>query len=380
MTTPLAAYGFDEGSGSTVGDATGNGHDLTIENGAFTASGHTGPGYRNTGLGNGATGSVPAVTGTNASLMAWVRPSSLTAGETQLVCGSLGPGDASTYFVIWSQRGDFSTANVLQGGARLGGGVVPVNGAALDVDVWAHVALTYDGFNLRLYRDATLVATVANTNTISNATTFYVGGHEADGVLGPGDVDDVRYFDVTLSQAEIATYMDTPAGGGGGTDYDETASDDVGMLDDAAPVATVERDQPDDVGLSDAPSVTATVARVTTDDAGILDDVTVTATVHTGPTDAVGLTDAVTVGGSRSLTLTDGVGVTDVATVPSVHTAIRVDVTGISISGPRLESLGPANIPLDGPGIDPRSPAGVSGVTVTVNGLGPSRTVTGPEV
>lgn len=213
--TLLAAYSFDAGSGTTVVDDSGNGHTLTLGSATFTASGHTGAGITNTAANSpGGTATVPAVTGSPCSLMAWVKPLDLTAGTTHFICGVVestgSPGN--TDFALFTQRQGFSTANVLQADARVGGGLIAANGAAMTVGTWAHVAMTFDGFNLKLYKDGTLIATVPNTGALGNATSFYVAGAiAAAGVDTDVVVDDVRYFNSDES-ANISTWMSTPAG------------------------------------------------------------------------------------------------------------------------------------------------------------------------
>jgi hypothetical protein len=209
--TPLAAYSFDAGSGTTIVDDSGNSHTLTVGSGSYTASGHTNAGFQNS-LGTnttGASGTVPAVSGATCTVMAWIKPSSLPAGDAQLICGAM-QTSGSTDFAIWCQRGDFSTSNVLQGDARLGG-LVAVNGTALTVGTWSHVALTFDGTNLKLFKDGTQVAILANTGTLASTTNFVVAGMNISGVssIGPGVVDDVRYFN-TDESASISTWMSTP--------------------------------------------------------------------------------------------------------------------------------------------------------------------------
>lgn len=213
--TPLAAYSCDAGSGSTIIDDTGNSHTLTVASGSYTGSGHTNAGFQNA-LGTnttGASGTVPAVTGTACTVMAWIKPSSLPAAGAQLICGAMQTG-GSTDFALWSQRGDFSTSNVLQGDARLGGGLVAANGAALTVGTWAHVALTFDGANLKLWKDGVLVTTVANAGSLASTTNFVIAGMNISGVssTGPGVVDDVRYFN-TDESASMSTWMTTPVPG-----------------------------------------------------------------------------------------------------------------------------------------------------------------------
>lgn len=208
MANPIAAWSFDDGSGTTIVDDTGNGHTLTRGSASFTASGHSGAALANTSNSSttGASATMPTVSGSACTLMAWVKPSALPSNGTHLIAGVLDTG--GTDFALWSQRSTFGTPNVLQGNARLGGGVVPIDGTALTVGTWVHVAMTYDGFTLKLWRNGTAIATAANTNTINNTRVFAVAGQSGNGTAAV-TVDDVRYFN-TDESANITTWMNTP--------------------------------------------------------------------------------------------------------------------------------------------------------------------------
>lgn len=112
----------------------------------------------------------------------------------------------STQFAIWAQRGDFSTSNVLQGNVRVDGGLVAVNHTALTLNAWVHVALSFDGTTIRLFRDGVEVNAVANTGAIGAGTYTFLA------VPSPANaqVDDVRVFNAALSTAQIASFMGDP--------------------------------------------------------------------------------------------------------------------------------------------------------------------------
>jgi Concanavalin A-like lectin/glucanases superfamily len=216
VAAPIAAYSCDAGAGTTIPDESGNGRTLTIATGAYTQAGKNGlAAFGNTGgtASTGASGTVAAVSGTACSIMGWVNPSTLAASGVHLAFGAMQAG-GNTDFGIYTQRGDFSTANVLQGDARIGGGLIAANGAALTAGTWAHVALTFDGTTLKLFKDGVQVASTTNAGSLANTGTLYLAGHASAGT-GRVTVDDVRYFS-TDESANIASWMNTPVGDPGG--------------------------------------------------------------------------------------------------------------------------------------------------------------------
>ena len=217
MVTPVCAYGFSAGSGATAADDSGNGHTLTISNASWTASGHTGAGLTNTASNNiGGSSTVPAVSGSTCTLMCWVKPLALPASGTNFACGVVQSG-GGTDLAIFTQRGSFGTANVLQCDIRIGGGLLQIAGSALTVGTWYHVAVTFDGTNIKLYVGGSLVNTVSNTGSVAHSTTFYVAGANTSAAFGTNVVvDDVRYFN-TDESANITTWMNTPSGASGVT-------------------------------------------------------------------------------------------------------------------------------------------------------------------
>ncbi len=201
----VAAWGFDEGSGSTARDSSEHNLPLTVSAGPTWVTGHSGTAIGNTGAGS----AHRSWTLTNQiTMMGWARPTNLTAGTNRAIMGVWDTTDSSgaTQFAIWAQRGDFGTSNVLQGNARINGGLNDIAGPALTVNVWAHVAITYNGATFKLFLNGAEVATTANAGSLNlSALNFSV-------VSGPTQVqvDDVRIFNTPLTAVQITAQMNDP--------------------------------------------------------------------------------------------------------------------------------------------------------------------------
>jgi hypothetical protein len=77
----------------------------------------------------------------------------------------------------------------------------------LDVDVWHHFAMTYDGTTIRYYGDGVGLDTdpgKSNDWNLVHADRVHVGKRATSGLCFPGKVDDARIYNVVLSEAEIA--------------------------------------------------------------------------------------------------------------------------------------------------------------------------------
>ncbi len=211
--SPIAAYAMNENTGTTTADATGNGHTATLFSSTW-GTGHTGSGLTNTTNITGAMTGVFTAPSATITLMAWIKPTSLPAGGSDIACGFFDSG-GQTEAALFSQRGDgFSTPNVVQGNIRLNNSLTAISGSALTVGTWSHVTMTYDGSNVKLYVDGSLVNTVAGTGTITPGDALAVCGPDSGNSGSSYNarlvIDDVRVFNVALSGAEVTAAMNTP--------------------------------------------------------------------------------------------------------------------------------------------------------------------------
>ncbi|HET6747431.1 MAG TPA: LamG domain-containing protein [Candidatus Saccharimonadales bacterium] len=206
----IGAWGFDEGTGLVAVDSSTKGSDLTVSPGMTWATGYASGTAIQNGGGGGAGGAFRQkdIVDSNMTIMGWARPLDLTSGTSRPLFGFWDATNAagSTWLAIWAQRNDFGTGNVLQGNVRAGGSLVALNGSALTLNTWAHLALTYNGTNIILYKDGVSVATVAQPGAAYTGTAYFLVVPDS----GNAQVDDVRVFNTTLSQAEIQSFMQQP--------------------------------------------------------------------------------------------------------------------------------------------------------------------------
>ena len=193
----VAAYGFNEGAGATVADASGNGN-TGVVTGATWTTGRFGSALSFNGSGNLVTvndsASLDLTTGM--TLEAWVYPTG---------------ADGSWRDVIY-KFDDAYYLDVINGTAAFGGTFAPtVYGTALPLNSWSHVAATYDGTTLRLYVNGIQVNSQPQTgNILTSIHPLQIGGDSFYGQYFQGRIDEVRIYSVARMQAEIQADMNTP--------------------------------------------------------------------------------------------------------------------------------------------------------------------------
>ena len=204
----VAAYGFDEGSGGTVADSSGNALTGTIGNATWAATGKYGQALSFNGTNARVTVNDPGqlMLTTGMTLEAWVNPTTVSSKWRDVIYKG-----NDNYYLSATSFG----SGVMAGGGTFGG--VNANtyaGAPLPTNTWTHVALTYDGAALRLYVNGVLASSIARTGTIQiSSNPLQIGGDSFYGQYFQGMIDEVRVYDVALSAAQIQSDMNTAIGG-----------------------------------------------------------------------------------------------------------------------------------------------------------------------
>jgi len=199
----VAAYAFDEGAGSTVTDASGNGNTGTITGATWTGSGRFGGALVFNGTSARVTvADTPALRlTTGMTLEAWVKPAVVSSIWRDVIY----KGNDNYYLEAMS--------NISAMPATGGSFGTTYGTATLAVNTWTHLAATYDSAALRLYVNGVQVSSVARTAPITTSTNpLQIGGNSLFGQFFQGTIDDVRVYNRALSQAEIQTDMGRPVG------------------------------------------------------------------------------------------------------------------------------------------------------------------------
>jgi hypothetical protein len=201
----VAAYGFEEGSGTTTNDASGLGNPGTITAGTWATTGRFGKALSFNG-----TSSLVTVNDAAAlrlmsamTLEAWVRPTAAASWR----CAVLKETSGGLAYGLYASDASTRPGSFL----RIGSDVDVTAPSAITLNAWTHLAATYDGATLRLFVNGTQVTSRALTGTIVSSTQpLRIGGNQVWGEYFAGLIDEVRVYNRALSAAEIQTDMNTP--------------------------------------------------------------------------------------------------------------------------------------------------------------------------
>jgi hypothetical protein len=192
---PVAAYSFDAGEGTTLEDASGNGHDGTIE-GAEWTKGRYGSALHF----DGSEEERVTIPDSNEldltdelTLEAWVRPTEAIEWSA-IIAKRRGSGIS---YEMEAHGEHHAPVGYLANSEKewgVDGGTTP-----LPANTWSHIAFTSDGAKLRFYVNGKLKGTESLVAPAEASTgPLVIGG-------GPfkGKIDEVRIYDRALDEGEL---------------------------------------------------------------------------------------------------------------------------------------------------------------------------------
>ena len=205
----VAAYGFEEGSGTNAADLSGTGNGGTISGATRTTAGRFGSALTFDGVNDWVTvadaNSLDLTSGM--TLEAWLRPTAAGNGWRTAIMKE----QAGNYaYALYAHTG----SNQPSGNGIIGGTDRDIRGtSALALNTWTHLSATYDGSQLRLFVNGAQTAAMAATgNLVVTTGALRIGGTGVWPEWFAGQIDEVRIYSRALSAAEITADMNRSVG------------------------------------------------------------------------------------------------------------------------------------------------------------------------
>jgi len=194
----VAEWHFDEGTGSSASDSSGNSNTGTLTGSPAWVDGKIGKSLQFDGLNtyvSVADSNILDLT-TGISVEAWVKCGDISQdGSTRRVL------DKGAYLIGASDKAYFK---IFKGGIASS---VEKTWTSADVNVWHHLVGTYDGATLKLYQDGVLVNQTATTGSIdTNTTTLNIGRQPSGAGRFSGIIDEVKIYNRALTDAEVLSH------------------------------------------------------------------------------------------------------------------------------------------------------------------------------
>ena len=208
---PSAHWKFDEASGAaSAADASGNGNNATLTGGPVSTAGRFGAALNFDGVNDKASAAHSASLNPSSALSVsvWAKPTIATATWRALMVKNY------TVFLYASIQSGYCGAGGVLGGVTTAAGTKTVCSAVpVAASTWTHLSMTYDGANLRLYKNGIQAAVTAATGTVTAGTGSFDIGASQFGEYFMGAIDDARVYNRALSAAEVlALFNAVPTG------------------------------------------------------------------------------------------------------------------------------------------------------------------------
>lgn len=200
-----AAWPFEEATGATTLDYSGNGNDGSLLGPAWVA-GRFGGGLSFDGVDDRV--QVPDAdtldVSTAITISAWIKLSSYK--DWSVILSKESPDDHA--YALWLGPTHLPTAHFRLGGQWYGA-LAP---EPVPLNTWTHLAATYDGTAIRVYVNGVEEKVTGATGEFPQSWgPLWIGGDQWASDYFPGVIDEVRLYDRALSVAEIQSDMTLPA-------------------------------------------------------------------------------------------------------------------------------------------------------------------------
>ena len=220
----VAAFGFEQGSGSTASDASGRGNNGTVAGATWTTAGKNGTALSFDGIDDWVTVADSASLDLSSAmtLEAWVKPDVISKPWQSLFVKE---GAGTFSYALYATAGATSQVNAWWTEAD------NLYVSPIPQGTWSHLAVTSDGTTMRIYVNGVQTSTTPVGGTLPNTPgPLRIGGNAVwDNEFFDGTIDDLRVYNRALSASEVVADRDTPVGGGAGPPPPDTTLPNVSV-------------------------------------------------------------------------------------------------------------------------------------------------------
>ena len=244
-----ACYNFNEGTGTTAADSSGNENNGTID-GATWAAGKYGNGLSfdgvddyvdlgNTDIENN------GYENNGLTIALWFRADNFDINDGRLISKAKGTKEQDHYWMLSTEKSNDNNIR-LRFRLKTNGttNTLVATAGELITGEWTFAVATYDGNYMKLYKDGVLIGSVEQTGNIDTDNTIpaWIGGNPSSATSRPfgGIIDEVRIYNRSLREDEIQElFVNALAGywkfneGTGTTAADSSGNENNGTIDGA---------------------------------------------------------------------------------------------------------------------------------------------------
>ena len=193
---------MEEGTNTSTPDISGNGHTGTLVNGATVVAGE---GVRFDGIDDRVDLGGLDIPGSAMSISFWFKADDFEVGDARFISKTVGGDNSGHYWMVSTSKQSKISFRLKTDGVTTN--LISSIGS-VSVGQWYHIAVTYDGNEMRIYRDGDLIASTPKTGSINTNSNVPVAVGRQPANAGSrafdGSMEDLRIYNIALTDNEIA--------------------------------------------------------------------------------------------------------------------------------------------------------------------------------